>query len=108
MKPWMSARTSSVRRADRDITASQLPQQVDNRTGRSVRTGACERAIVDDIQHRLLRIRAVEHLGRHLMAPQELFESGQISGAVRGISIRAFPDRVQPGEDQLGELVDIA
>ena len=35
---------------------------------------ARERAVVDDIQHRLLGIRAVEHLRRHLMAPQELLE----------------------------------
>src|SRR4051812_44344400 len=99
MKPWMSARTSSGRRAVWVVTGSQLLEKAAQAIGRRVRTGAREREIVEDIQYGFLRVRAEEQLGWDLMASEKLLERRQISRAARRESIRGLPDRLQPRED---------
>ena len=108
MKPWMSASTSS---GSRVVVGSPLVRAA--AAGRAAGqaaagTGARKRPIVDDVQHRLVRVRTEEHLGRHLVAAQEPLEGRQVARAIGRKAVRGLPDRIQPRQDHLGEFVDVA
>src|SRR5918994_6825316 len=101
----MSASVSSARRVA-TVTSSHSREQLLQLVVRFIHC-ASESQIAGHVKDRLVRVGAEEHFGWNLMRAQKPLEGRQVSGAIRRIAERGFPDRVETGQNHLCELVDV-